>query len=249
MRLFEIDNSGRTTEIKMSLEEIKTFLEEKCPIAYNSPFKIYRGIRSGSNYFMYGDSNSFERKSANTFNYYTLLLDNVLPEWKEYPKRSRSFICTTNKNYSRVYGRSYQVFPVGNPLIGICPDDDFWGSFQPQISDLGKFGRFLENLSEHIINIIGDYSYLNEDIQSLKLFISLIDSGWQKYKITVLNFAAKYNITFPSGMYGINSFTEALEYLFDPVKHNIQLHKLSNLSYENTTSEIWFSGPAYFLIQ
>ena len=83
---------------------------------------------------MFGDSSKVTRKSANTRNWYTLLFDHVLPAWQNYPKRSKSFICTTNmstaQNYAALGGNDgFQVHPVGNPIIGVCPRGDIWRSF------------------------------------------------------------------------------------------------------------------------
>ena len=56
--------------------------------------------------------------SANSNNLYTRLLSGILPEWREYPKRNESFICSSsievalNYNASVEYGAGvYWVLP------------------------------------------------------------------------------------------------------------------------------------------
>ena len=66
------------------------------------------------------------RKSANTSNYYTVLFSDILPSWKKFPRRDESWICTTSFNEAVGYGKVYGVFPLGDPLLGICPKQDMW---------------------------------------------------------------------------------------------------------------------------
>jgi len=74
-----------------------------------------------------------ERKSANTYNYYTLWMDND-PAWASFPKRSRSLICSTSLNIASSYkgqgGKPMVVIPVENCTIGVCSAADLWESFR-----------------------------------------------------------------------------------------------------------------------
>lgn len=54
------------------------------------------------------------RKSANTYNYYTLLIDND-PAWSAYPPRSASVIASTNHDYARNYGSCICCCPKAIP--------------------------------------------------------------------------------------------------------------------------------------
>jgi len=67
------------------------------------------------------------RKSRNTTNYYTVILDAVLP--KEFPKRSGSIICANwaNRSHAAAYGgRLFAIIPFDGVKIGVCPDSDMW---------------------------------------------------------------------------------------------------------------------------
>jgi hypothetical protein len=79
-----------------------------------------------------------ERVSANTSNVYTLLIDN-LRSWSEYPKRSRSIICSTSAFNAAGYGvhnPPHQVFPEDGAKIGVAPRSDIWNSFEKGLSEI-----------------------------------------------------------------------------------------------------------------
>lgn len=68
------------------------------------------------------------RQSANTANYYTVLLDSN-PLNDGWPKRSKSFICTTRHKTAKGYSRGgavYAVFPFDGVPIGQVNKDDIW---------------------------------------------------------------------------------------------------------------------------
>ena len=175
MKLFEIANRPQRTQ-KVSEEDFVYLLEQNCK---NSIYKInstplYRGVDKQLQ-LQIGDTNiGAPRKSANTKNYYTLWVDNS-PMWKDFPKRSRSFICTTDKEYASSFGEIYLVIPFDNAQIGICPSGDFWFSFEGT-SDLSRLnitidGIFTAFLDLEIVNY-GDVNNIDsEDYTFLKKFL------------------------------------------------------------------------------
>lgn len=75
------------------------------------------------------------RKSENTLNFYTRFLSDILPSWKDYPKRNKSFICTNNEKKAAQYARLSDdrivaVFPKNGSKIAVCPASDIWDSFK-----------------------------------------------------------------------------------------------------------------------
>jgi len=100
--------------------------------AYNKMLegrRIYRGITGSAEWpYWIVKPGSAERKSRNTSNFYTGLIDN-LPSWKNYPKRSRSIICSTGRGGAASFGNVLDVFPKNGAKIGICSAEDFWLSF------------------------------------------------------------------------------------------------------------------------
>ena len=125
-------------------------LKVKCQYAYTHNIPIYRGMPS-KNEYQFGSAEFDEpRRSANTTNYSTLIIDNS-PEWAPYPKRSKSYICSTDAKYATEYGSLYKVFPFDGANIGICPELDIWFSFHKLqsvggITDISTFNRMLQDL-------------------------------------------------------------------------------------------------------
>jgi len=96
------------------------------------------------------------------------LIDNS-KKWKEYPKRSKSLICSTVS--SEFYGVEYIVIPLEpNSKWGVCESEDFWGGFS-------KSG-------------IGSIRYLNQLLYILKHDL-LRDSDRQDTKEDFFNFLEK----------------------------------------------------------
>jgi len=153
---------GRSKSI--SKEKAFDIITNKCSQvleSYKIGKVIYRGLRFQNKQYLSVNPSNFERKSANTLNYYTLLVDNS-PYWKDYPKRSKSIICTTNKFTANDYGSVYVVFPYNNAKIGICPANDFWDSFLIGLQiGLESFNDILQGLLEELNIDIEDSSFAN----------------------------------------------------------------------------------------
>jgi len=109
---------------------------------------MYRGLPSYKGDFLIISPSKFMRKSRNTFNYYTLLMDN-LPQWREYPKRSKSIICTTSIDTAHRYSDKecslYVVIPKVGSKIGVCPYSDIWMSFY-EFDTLVAFNHVINHL-------------------------------------------------------------------------------------------------------
>ena len=72
------------------------------------------------------DTSATERKSENTTNYYTMILDNN-PYCEEFPKRSRSFICSTSRYRAEAFsGELFALLPFDKVKMGVVHDTDMW---------------------------------------------------------------------------------------------------------------------------
>ena len=148
------ENLGRRKII--SREEAKETIRNNCMDMAKKYVNEKQGIFRGTwikNDFLLGDSNNKIRKSANTENYYTLLIDNS-PKWIKYPKRSESFICSSTENNASGYGTVYLVLPFDNTKIAICPENDFWNSFEYNLSKVFKNFSYFSLNSFTIIGIL-----------------------------------------------------------------------------------------------
>ncbi len=78
-----------------------------------------------------------ERTSEGTANVYNRLISDILPSWKNIPKRSDSVICSNNyytaEEYldygKRIDGVIYLVIPPNNARIVVSPSGDIWYAF------------------------------------------------------------------------------------------------------------------------
>jgi len=242
MHLSEI----KKPSLKKSTEEvplIQNFLQKKCPLAYTSKFKIYRGIDTDKQ-ILYGDSSKHFRASTGTKNYYNFLISKILPEWRRYPDRSYSFICSTDENSAGGYGELYRVYPVGDPLIAIAPEEDVWDCF-PKSGGIREFASILTNFSKFFgVPIHDTWPQFSKEIQ-------VMDKKWAIMKKDPKNFKRllkKCEFNFNIDAQRFNSFTELLSRIFDPVANQFKLVRLSEAKGRfHQEQEIWFSGPAYFL--
>ncbi len=74
------------------------------------------------------DASKSVRKSKNTSNYYTVLLDNnPYNQPLGFPKRSKSLICSTSYSYASDYsGDVYAIIPFDGVPIGCVNEQDMW---------------------------------------------------------------------------------------------------------------------------
>jgi len=201
--------------------------------------KIYRGIRSLSIDYGYVDSNKgLPRVSINTENYMTLLMDN-LPSWKNYPKRSKGIICSTNPIEATSYGNAFQVIPYDNSKIGICPKEDIWFSFDfdRPLHDIPFFNRVLAHLfNKYNINVDdNNWNSFKNGIEKLDPNKILDDNDLNPlhlfFKLTQKMF--KRDTYIP----------EHFNKLLDPKKHGFKLG-INNLK---PYREVWIQGEAILI--
>lgn len=214
--------------------------------AENTP--IYRGVKSFGNPFGFGNSENMEelRKSANTANYYTLIIDNS-KEWSSFPKRSKSFVCTTNIKYAGNYGNIYRVVPFDGTSIGVCPKGDIWDSF-PRIESLSTINDVISlaasMLDLDIKKMQNDYKYLLKSLDKIgEDYWNAREKGsepnWLKMQsFTIIPFFKKFD---KSGMKFSDYFISALS----PKQNKFKLIKAGNKV--PTSKEIWFQGKAVFI--
>lgn len=135
MKLFEIKRLSQINEVfseKITGDQAVKFMKEFCTDALKNFEKPYvRGMDDMGRWVkLHGAAG--ERKSSNTTNYYTTILNTALSG--EFPKRSKSIICATNDNryYARDFGpKLYAVFPKnssadGGMKIGRTEAHDLW---------------------------------------------------------------------------------------------------------------------------
>jgi len=225
-----IEDLKNTTGI--SAKEVELLLKTTHSEAfknYKKGYTIYKGmsISTPKGQFLYLNPIK-NRRSKNTANYYTLWLNNH-PSWSEFP--NRSVIATTNKNYASVFGHTYLVFPKNGIDIAVCPDFDFWQSFNKKTSP--------EILINELSNLFKDSLMYTENPKSYKHMLSLFkkfDSLENKEDyLEDIYIPKKYKtIIFKHGMAGL------FERYFTP--ENFTLTSTSQFSIKGNY-EVWFDSP------
>lgn len=166
----------KPTSEKLSISECKQLFLENCTeFDLDSEYFITRNVDMKDDGPFIVDPKSFDRKSANTKNYYTYIIDNS-KNWKDYPKRKNSIICEYS---NRV--RNWLVIPYDNSKWGVCKTFDFWWSFDKilPISSLSEFNSSLSRISYLLgiqqlrddtkENFFNDIDILTEKLQSTSL--------------------------------------------------------------------------------
>ncbi|WP_407308172.1 hypothetical protein [Acinetobacter sp.] len=104
---------------------------------------LYRGVAGGSKGGLtFGDASSgAPRTSLNTYNNYTLWMDNN-PMFHGKPRRGNAFITTTSSDIASIYGSVFIVVPADNAKTGIVGKSDMWDV------TLSSLGYSILNLNE-----------------------------------------------------------------------------------------------------
>lgn len=236
-------NESRTKSIDYEsvIDKIITNCSKNYKKLFNSmgSVKLYRGVWFDSD-FGYIDSNKgSERKSANTDNYYTWLLDN-LPSWKSYPKRSRGLICSTDKSYTTNYGNEFYIIPYDNAKVGVCSSFDIWISFKNR-----GFRRFFSDLDElnSAINSVISKSLTKKrakpkNYEQLKDVLIQISKLNKEDWLTIGHNSALYYLFFDQ-----KDIMKHLNDVLDPDKNGFKIG-INNIS-EN--KEVWIQGESVLI--
>lgn len=190
--------------------EIVKLLCGRFSSAWNKYFKEEQGIWRGVKSYTYGNivvMTPGTRISQNVLNLYTRLMSDILPEWKEYPKRSNSFVCTNSEGLSSFYGDSHLVLPENGANIGICPKADIWDSFRLTLNHT-SIPEFVADMIE-ILRLRNTRSLY--DIQNLLV------NGTVEEIMLAMDKATEYLHT-PPGLDSINDYR-----MKDAFKNNLDL--------------------------
>lgn len=200
---------------------------------------LWRGILSDNEFMI---QKPVKRKSAYTDNYYTILFSEVLPSWKNYPKRNHSIICTNNQRYTEDFGNTFMAFPKNNSILGICPEYDLWYSFD-KYND-GYLDRFNIDFSTLI-----DLSNYNDKINDKKSMLKFM-----KY-LQEWSHTDQYEIAMKEETYDESSILnhtenllEHLDNILSPYKNNFKLSSIEDLiDLDLENNEIWFDNDCLLI--
>jgi hypothetical protein len=250
---FGADNPGITDELYDRLAKYKENI--KIPLSQGI-VPLYRGINSMKAAILV-DSTKMRRVIPSALND---LID-TSSEWSAYPNRMDSIICSPDVNAVQFYGSIYAVFPLNNPIMGMCPADDFWSSFkQSLVYSVAGFNR----QAGIITNIVVANDIMKEQKQptSLRELIQLydtlnierhaladktdIDSKKRRKEIGLLfvNFDGLWNLFNEDFVENIPRLTQ-VDRLLGPESNRFKLLKQDAIN--NLKNEYWFEGQAILI--
>lgn len=228
-------------------EEVFAILDKYYPeivIAVNKYVageRIYRGVSLDSE-AVFVDPTKAVRTAANTSNFINMLVSDILPSWKGWPKRNLSMICSMNRSIARGYGHSsyergpHVVLPLGNPVIGVCSANDFWESFPklfpPSMNDMiaglvrNYLGREAAATPEGLVKDLKDLDAAFAEKPGTKM---LQVQEWGREYLTL--FSA------PNLLQGFNE-------LLEPNYNGFKRVTLAEYHSAGDEREVWISAPA-----
>lgn len=213
-----------------------------------------------------------KRMSANTSNEFTFLVDNFIPSWKNFPKRSESFICSTSPFIAEGFGEVFYVLPFGNPDIGVCSDNDIWVSMS-KLNEIDTSDEPVPNFNNSIQEIfkfifpktnVGKDMYMYQEgietLEQMKKFVEeaevlIKDEKRMSLIISKLNSskkdsASKAAIKILQLAKANGGFIKGLNVLLNPKANGMQLMKaqeILNNKRKFYDKEVWFSAQSAFI--
>lgn len=237
--------------------EIAELLRRNCSQSLAAA-PIYRTDNGLSGKVYFANPSEYKRRSANTENYYTEIMD-MDPAWSNWPSRSRSLICSAARP-----DRTFRALFFDNANIGVCPDEDLWWSFPRLGASIGicsllEFGKALEMMSNKIdanyIGARGGNPPLSDDTQSLNTFFDRFEEwakeDFDRFRNTVYDPDDKfYTSDRRLFYYAMDKFggdlRAALYDLFNPHKNGFERKSIGNFDIK-TNREVWSDSKAYLI--
>ncbi len=242
MKLYQYLNESRSKELKE--EQFNELLQKNCSdILQKYKQKNDLILRGAKQLFTYGYVNPLtsSRTSAYAdFNFYTILMDELLPSWKNMPKRSKSVIATNNENKAGEYGNVFIIYPYNGSKIGICDDADIWDGFPYlDLTPLNELNWFLDDMCD-VFNIKN-----NNDKQTLiKLFNEIDDLNYEELMEKLYNTKSNRNEDFIRSYLhsSEDEFIVFLDNQMNPNKNKFKSLTTKNYSLKDDSNEIWIEG-------
>jgi len=244
-------NEGRGKPI--SKEEAIELIKKNCSgivKSYKTGDRIYRGAGGSDTEYQFIDPTKGKlRRSRNTRNYYTLLMDNLTP-WKAYPKRSRSIVCSTDKYKAGGYGSLYIVLPYNNAKIGVCSNRDIWDSFKI-VRNLASFNRIVQHListeGKSIKDLDKNWKTLLANFKDSEAYIQSGLYVQDKKYINIWQGNILYDDIYDKIVNG-QSYRQVFNKLLDPKANGFKLKSPSNMVFPKEV-EVWVGNAPSILIE
>jgi hypothetical protein len=234
----------QSLEVERAIEELNRHAKDALWMLYeNRP--LYRGDRSNNiedimkTGFATVDPSATRRKSENTSNYYTVILDNH-PDYKDFPKRSRSFIGTTNLVIAQHYSglnKPLIMIPYDDVKIGMVNERDIWGvrisPFNHTMSmDFERANRPFKRMG------------INPNIKSFEDFDKLLKSG---DRFAIENLKKAYDLTNKEALKYSKRFMEEIWRAYSPKETGFRVYTTKTLPRKYVDTEVWVGGKVMLI--
>lgn len=222
-----LNESTETYKKKISLEEAIEIAKKS---KFDSKNMIFRGMGDSGDYLII-DGTKGGRASANTKNYYTVILDELLKNTK-YPLRSKSIICSTDKRRAQDYGDLYVIIPLDGAIIGSTNRSDIWNL---SFNALGCTDHMVD-FNDHFNTLeIKDRSY-ETIVKGLK---SVVDNDLSNFSHdSDMKYSAK---EIKNVFKDYKTVEKDLATLYGSIVDQFTLHNPGDQLRKNT--EVWIGGP------
>ena len=176
-------------------------------------------------------------------------------QWSKFPKRHSSIVCSTSKQPANRKHTVYVVLPFNGAKLAMCPDDDFFTSFnhmeqQFGVKDAYEFEQRLRQLFIAINEFVHDSKEIETDAENIKKYCAMFDNimkavrGSYEFK---LFYEESTGDTF-SRWQKIANLYEAISETIDPEINDFEVIKISELN-SRKNHEVWFSTECYIVEQ
>lgn len=161
-------------ESRTKVVDVETFIkwaDKNASVYMNGPHFLYRGgSGDGGKGLRIGTSvDGKPRKSANTYNNYTLWFDNH-PMFKDWPKRSQAWIGSDDRDIAENFGSPALLIVDDEAKVGLTGEVDLWHT--PLGLDWGSHAMTIEDFNELSESLMtGDH----DDIGSLTSALKAVD--------------------------------------------------------------------------
>jgi hypothetical protein len=212
---------------------------------YKQGNTIWRGVPSKTP-IMLIDPSKVERSAANTANYMNIL-QSMLPSWKGYPPRNRSFICSEHRGYAANFlsfkaQQPHVVLPFGNPVIGIVPRADWWQSVNVTGINSALYSIFE---AAKRVNNTPNTRKLSNKSSTFMADLKFIETVRAKYKTKLVKYVLDnyYVDDYIVKELLSKPILTSLDKMTDPTVFDFSKVQLSQFK-SKQARELWFSSPA-----
>jgi hypothetical protein len=206
---------------------------------------LYRGIKNENDKdILFIQPSKYIRNKTAGGDYFTRKIVDNSEHWKEYPKRSRSIIGSTNKNIANNYAfetnHVYSVYPKLNAKIAVCPKSDYINSFSEGMRILSYFFSEIVTYQDDIYSLEGHF---------IRVFPKLIkDNSIEKIK-HIINSYKKMNKEKRNILKKCNCLTvyDLIDYCLSPELNRFELITYNKKFKINGSKEIWTDSDSLMI--